>query len=305
MFCSHQTRGHLSQPWIEQHAPWWWAQVMFSSQKAVTNQQMKRLFVCVCVCMKERERESKSMGELQSCSSESVWYLVSHQPICLLHSYLNHLTNLRHWQQFRVLEPGSIQIILFVLCNESFWYEQKQLNDLASSVPTAYQMNIHRYWKWTQRPIEAILVTKPFFLKKSCNCLINSRMIGPTFCTCLKTAVIVPVPKSLNDCRSGSHPHSDQVLWETGSSTPCQPGPLPVCCQNQLSRRGCHNHCPSLSLHTSIEQEHQEDVCWLQLSWKCNTLGLWTALKSRSLRVQIGSHVSSMLELNTGKGFTS
>ena len=61
---------------------------------------------------------------------------------------------------------------------------------------------------------------------------------------------------SLNYYCCGSNPHPDEVLRETGSAAhrrqhPCQPGPSPECFQNHQICRGCHIHCPPLSLHTN------------------------------------------------------
>lgn len=53
---------------------------------------------------------------------------------------------------------------------------------------------------------------------------------------------------------------------------PCQPWPLPVCCQNQQIHKGYHINCPSLSPHTPGESEqlHQKALCWLHLSIQHN-----------------------------------
>lgn len=124
-----------------------------------------------------------------------------------------------------------------------------------------------------------ISVTKPFFLK-SCNWLTHSRRIGPTFCSCLKTAIIVPVAKNLNDCCSGSHPHSDQVLRETGSLAhqrhhPCQPGPLyQYAFKTSWSTEDAITTAHHSVFHTSGEQECQEAVCWLN-SAENVTLWAW------------------------------
>ena len=101
---------------------------------------------------------------------------------------------------------------------------------------------------------------------------------------------------------------------------PCQPGPPPVCSQNQQIQRGCRIHCPPLSLHTAGEnkQLHQNAVfnfisafstiSPMTLIGKLKTLGSSTTLRNvildfltnRPQTAQIGSYTSSALVLNTG-----
>lgn len=112
-------------------------------------------------------------------------------------------------------------------------------------------------------------------------------------------------------------PHSDEVLWETGSAahekTSFQPAWTLTCMHSEPADR--HLRCPLLGLHTSWKKQKKttpgpafNKISPMKLIGKLHTLGLSTTLgnwildflTNRPKTVGIGSHTSFTLMLNAG-----